>query len=150
MGPPVRTFRPLSATLVALIALAAFAPAAFGAGATTETFRDSFQLTDDHGDEAYIFDIDAVSHLTTRPDGTMSVTYNLKQVQTHTVLGVVADVIVSHSAQHALYLGDDQTFVSHFSSHDRYTAGDESCNTSILWQVVDNELVMHHFKSVCP
>jgi hypothetical protein len=80
----------------------------------------------------------------------MSVTYNLRQVQTHTVLGEIADVIVSHSAQHSLSLGDDQTFVSHFSSHDRYTAGDEACQTSILWQVVDNALVMHHFKSVCP
>ena len=146
----MQKLRSLLATLVAFIALAAFAPAALGAGATTETFRDSFQLTDDHGDEAYIFDIEAISHLTTRPDGTMSVTYNLRQVQTHTVLGEVADVIVSNSAQHSLYLGEDQTFVSHVSSHDRYTAGDGTCQTTILWQVVDNELVMHHFQSVCP
>lgn len=142
--------RSLIATLVAFSALSAFAPAASGAGATTETFRDSLQLTDDHGDEAYIFDIDAVSHLTTRPDGTMSVTFNLKQVQTHTVLGEVVDVIISHSAQHSLSVGDDQTFVSHVSSHDRYTAGDVSCQTTILWQVVDNEVVRQHFKSVCP
>jgi len=146
----MRTFRSLIGALLAVTALAAFAPAALGAGATTETFRETFQLIDDHGHEAYIFDIDAISHLTTRPDGTMSVTYNLKQVQTHTVLGVVADVIVSHSAQHSLYLGDDQTFVSHSSAHHRYTAGDQSCQTTIVWQVVDNELVIQHFKSVCP
>lgn len=146
----MRSIRLMITTLAAFLALTAFAPAAMGAGAMTETFRDSFQLIDDHGDEAYIFDIDAISHLTTRPDGTMSVTYNLKQVQTHTVLGVVADVIVSHSAQHSLYLGDDQTFVSHSSAHHRSTAGDQSCQTTIVWQVVDNELVMQHFKSVCP
>jgi hypothetical protein len=150
LGLRMRSLRLLITTLLAFTALATFAPAALGAGATTETFRDSFQLIDDHGDEAYIFDIDAVSHLTTRPDGTMSVSYNLKQVQTHTVLGVVADVIVSNTAQHSLYLGDEQTFVSHSSGHHRYSAGDESCQTTIVWQVVDDELVIQNFKSVCP
>ncbi len=142
--------RSLLVSVLGVIAVATLAPAAFAAGATTETFRDSFQFIDDHGDEAYIFDVEAVSHLTTRPDGTMSVTYNQRQVQTHTVRGEVIDVIISNSAQHSLSLGDDQTFVSHTSAHDRYTAGDEACQTTILWQVVDNELVMQHFKSVCP
>ncbi len=146
----MRTHRPLISALLALVALAGFAPAALGAGATTQTFRDSFQLIDDHGDEAYIFDVEAVSHLTTRPDGTMSVTYNQRQVQTHTVGGVVVDVIISNSAQHSLSLGEDMTFVSHTSAHDRYRAGDDACQTTTLWQVVDNELVMQHFKSVCP
>ena len=142
--------RSLTGTLVALIAIAVFVPTALGAGATTETFRDEFQLIDDHGDEAYVFDVVAVSHLTTRPDGTMSVTYNVRQTQTHTVLGVVADVIVSNSAQHSLSLGEGQTYVVHSSSHDRYTAGDQRCQTTIVWQVVNGEIVRQQFHSVCP
>jgi hypothetical protein len=146
----MRKRRPLIPTVLAFIALVAFVPAVLAAGATTETFRDSFQLIDDHGDEAYIFDIDAVSHLTTRPDGVVSVTYNVRQVQTHTIGGVVADVIISNSAQHSVTLGEGQTLLMHTSAHHRYASGAETCQTTVLWQVLGDELVMHHFKSVCP
>ena len=57
---------------------------------------------------------------------------------------------VTTCVQHSLSLGEDMTFVSHTSAHDSYRAGDDACQTTTLWQVVDNELVMQHFKSVCP
>jgi hypothetical protein len=147
----MRTSTAIAIPLIALALLAALAPGVLAAPATTETFRERFQLIDDHGDEAYIFDVEMVVHITTRPDGTASYTNNTRQVQTHTVAGVVVDVIESNMAQHSLWVAEQEVTVqSHSSQHDRYAAGDDRCQTTIVWQVVDDELVVQHFKSVCP
>ena len=146
----MRTSTAIAIPLIALALFAALAPGVLAAPATTETFRERFQLIDDHGDETYIFDVEMVVHITTRPDGTASYTNNVRQVQTHTVAGVVVDVIESNMAQHSLWDAHQEvTIQSHSSQHDRYAAGDEGCQTTIVWQVVDDELVVQHFKSVC-
>ena len=147
----MRTPTAIAIPLIALSLGAALAPGVLAAPATTETFREHFHDVDDHGDEAYIFDLEMVVHITTRPDGTASYTNNTRQVQTHTVGGVVVDIIESNMAQHSLWDADQEvTIQSHSSQHDRYAAGDDRCQTTIVWQVVDDELVVQHFKSVCP
>ena len=141
-------FRLISPALLALVLLGATVPAAAAARAETTTFRQAYQHTDDHGNEAYIFDVELVVHITTRPDGVMSYTNNTRQVQTHTVEGVVVDVITSNYAEHGLYDGEE-TIVSHNGGHDRYSAADETCQTTTIWQVVDGRLVVQQFHSVC-
>ena len=136
------------AAVLALVMLAAAVPAASAAGAETTTFRQAYQHIDDHGNEAYHFDVEMVVHMTARPDGGMSYTNNTRQVQTHTVDGVVVDVITSNYAEHGLYDGED-TIVSHNGGHDRYSAADETCQTTTIWQVVDGRLVVQQFHSVC-
>ena len=144
----MHTVRALAAALVAVAAFLILVPSASATGATTETFRQTYTHVDDHGDEAYILDVEVVVHMTTRPDGTLSYTNNTRQVQTHTVHGTVVDTITSNYAEHGLYAGED-VVVSHTGGHDRYDAGEDACHTTTVWQVVDNELVVHQFKSVC-
>jgi hypothetical protein len=145
----MRTRRLLISSLLAVSALTALVPAALGARASTQTFRDSFQLTDEHENEAYVFDVETIAHITIRRDGTTSITNNTKQVQTHLVGGVVVDVIESNMAQHSLVEGEDIVLVSHTSGHDRYTGDGAACQTTTVWQVVDNDLVLVRFHSVC-
>jgi hypothetical protein len=140
--------RLLVSTLLAALSLGAFAPAVLGAGATTETYRLSFEHTDDHGYEAYHFDVDTVVHITTRPDGTTSISNNTKQIQTHTVGDVVVDVVESNMAEHSLVDGE-LVIQSHNGGHHRYTADGEACQTTAIFQVVDQELVLQQFQSVC-
>lgn len=132
-----------------MTAIATVASPALAAGASTQTLHDAFQHTDEHENEAYIFDVETVVHITIRPDGTTSITNNTKQVQTHTVGGVVVDVITSNMSQHSLVEGEEIILVSHTSGHHRYSGAGEACQTTTVWQVVRNELVLEQFHSIC-
>ena len=141
--------RVFAATILALAAVTSLASSTLAAGATTLTLHDSFQHTDEHENEAYTFDVQTVAHITIRPDGTTSITNNTRQTQTHTVGGVVVDVITSNMAQHSLVNRDETILVSHTSGHDRYSSDEGACQTTTIWQVIDNELVLAQFHSVC-
>jgi hypothetical protein len=142
----------LAAGLVlASVALGTVASTTFAAtGATTETFRVTHHEVEDHGYEQYIFDVVGIAHMTTRPGGVLSTTYNQRQVQTHVVNGVVVDVITSTSASHGILLDEENFVLSHTTQHDRYHGPDGQCQTTIGWQYANGQLIFQHFKSVCP
>lgn len=136
-------------TLLAIAAVGPLAQTSLAAGATTDTVHDTFRLIEDHApNEQYIFDVKAVGHTTIRPDGVQSLTYAVRQVQTHVLDGIVVDVISSSQAGHALLDGEDAVVV-HTTLHARYEGDGMRCTTSTVWQFVKDELLVSHFASHC-